>query len=167
MAKNSYNVPLDEMLEVMDNALKNGYSLAWGSDVSEKGFNYRAGLALVPEDASTLKVKGKDNKNFNDAGAFKHGEAFKKPVQELEITQEMRQKAFDNYETTDDHGMQMIGLARDQKGNKFYIVKNSWGKTNQCDGYFYASESFVRYKTMNFLVHKDAIPKNIRKKLGL
>lgn len=163
----SYNLPLDEMMEVFDNALMEGYSIAWGSDVSEKGFNYRAGLAIAPKDESTLKVEGQDNKNFNDAGAFKYGEAFKRPVEEVEVTQEMRQEAFDNYETTDDHGMHVIGIAKAQDGKTFYVVKNSWGKSNQCDGYFYASEPFVRYKTMNFLVHKDAIPKKIRKKLGL
>lgn len=167
MSKASYNLPLEEMMEVFNNAVDNGYSIAWGSDVSEKGFNYRAGLAVMPKDQSTLSVKGKDNKNFNNAGAFKYGEAFKKPVEELEITQELRQKAFDNYETTDDHGMHIIGVAKDQNGKRYYIVKNSWGKTNQCDGYFYASEAFVEYKTINFLVHKDALPKKISKKLGL
>jgi bleomycin hydrolase len=167
MSLESYNLPLDEMMEVFDNALEEGYSIAWGSDVSEKGFNYRAGLAVMPKDASTLSVKGSDSKNFNDAGAFKYGEAFKRPVEEIEVTQTMRQEAFDNYETTDDHGMHVIGIAKDQNNKKFYVVKNSWGKTNQCDGYFYASESFVAYKTMNFLVHKDALPKKIRKKLGL
>lgn len=167
MSKESYNLPISEMMEVFDNAVEEGYSVAWGSDVSEKGFNYRAGLAVMPSDASTLKVQGKDSKNFNDAGAFKYGEAFKKPVDELKITQEMRQKGFDNYETTDDHGMHVIGVAKDQNGKRYYIVKNSWGKTNQCDGYFYASEAFVKYKTINFLVHKNALPKKISKKLGL
>lgn len=167
MGKESYNLPLDEMMEVFDNAVMNGYSVAWGSDVSEKGFNYRAGLAVVPKDASDLEVKGKDSEYYNDAGAFKYGKAFQHPVEELEITQEMRQTAFDNFETTDDHGMQVIGVAKDQGGKKYYIVKNSWGKSNQCDGYFYASEAFVRYKTMNFLVHKDAVPKKLKKKMGI
>lgn len=167
MSKESYNLPLDEMMEVFNNAVDEGYSIAWGSDVSEKGFNYRAGLAVMPKDQSTLSVKGSDSKNFNDAGAFKYGEAFKKPVEELEITQELRQEGFDNYETTDDHGMHIIGVAKDQNGKRYYIVKNSWGKSNQCDGYFYASEAFVEYKTINFLVHKDALPKKISKKLGL
>jgi bleomycin hydrolase len=167
MNKASYNLPLDEMMEVFNNAVDNGYSIAWGSDVSEKGFNYRAGLAVMPKDQSTLAVTGEDNKNFNDAGAFKYGKAFQQPVEELEITQELRQEAFDNYETTDDHGMHVIGVAKDQNGKRYYIVKNSWGKTNQCDGYFYASEAFVEYKTINFLVHKDALPKKVKKKLGL
>lgn len=167
MSEESYNLPMEDMMRVFNNAVENGYSLAWGSDVSEKGFNYRAGLAVMPKDATTLSVKGTDSKNFNDAGAFKYGEAFQKPVEELEITQEMRQEAFDNYETTDDHGMHVIGVVKDQNGKRYYIVKNSWGKTNQCDGYFYASEAFVKYKTINFLVHKDALPKDIRKKLGL
>ncbi len=167
MSKESYNLPLDEMMRVFQDAVESGYSIAWGSDVSEKGFNYRAGLAVMPKDQATLSVQGEDNKNFNDAGAFKHGEAFKKPVEELTITQELRQEGFDNYETTDDHGMHVIGIVKDQNGKKYYVVKNSWGKTNQCDGYFYASEAFIQYKTINFLVHKDALPKDIRKKLGI
>lgn len=167
MNKASYNLPLDEMMEVFNDAVDNGYSIAWGSDISEKGFNYRAGLAVTPKDQSTLSVLGEDNKNFNDAGAFKYGKAFQQPVEELEITQELRQEAFDNYETTDDHAMHVIGVAKDQNGKRYYIVKNSWGKTNQCDGYFYASEAFVKYKTINFLVHKDALSKTIRKKLGI
>ncbi|MEH0156071.1 C1 family peptidase [Limibacter armeniacum] len=167
MGLQSYNLPLDEMMQVMDNALMNGYSIAWGADVSEKGFNYRAGLAIMPEDANTLSVQGKDSKYFNDAGAQKYGEAFIHPVKEKEITQEMRQEAFDNFQTTDDHGMHIVGIAKDQKGTKYYIVKNSWGKSNYCDGYFYASEAYTKYKTMNFMVHRDAIPKELKKKLGI
>jgi len=163
-----YNVPVDEMVEVMDNAIKNGYSLAWGSDVSEKGFSFKNGLAIVPKDESTIKKKGKDNKHFSDAGAEKISNAFDEPVEEKEITQEMRQKAFDNYQTTDDHGMHITGIAKDQKGTEYFIVKNSWGKTyNDCDGYFYASKTFVKYKTMDFMVHKDALSKAMKSKLGI
>jgi bleomycin hydrolase len=164
--KSFYNVTLDEMVEVMDNALTNGYSIAWASDVSEKGFSFRDRLAIVPEDFNNIKVVGKDNRNFSDAGAKKESSAFDAPVQELEITAENRQAAYDNQETTDDHGMHITGMATDQNGTKYYIVKNSWG-TKYSDGYFFASEAYVRYKTVNILVHKDAVPKALRKKLGI
>jgi len=163
----AYNVPLDEMVQITDNALKKGYGVAWASDVSEKGFSYRDGLAIVPEDESTIRTRGRDNRNFSDAGAQKISSAFDEPVEEKTISQEMRQIAFDNYQTTDDHGMHLTGIVKDQKGSKYYIVKNSWGKTNDCDGYLYASEAFFRYKTTNVMVHKDAIPKALRKKLKI
>lgn len=164
--KSFYNVTLDEMIEVMDNALTNGYSVAWASDVSEKGFNFRDRLAIVPEDFNNIKVIGKDNKNFSDAGAKKESSAFDAPVEELAITPENRQEAYDNQETTDDHGMHITGMATDQNGTKYYVVKNSWG-TKYSDGYFFASEAYVRYKTVNILVHKDAVPKSLKKKLGI
>ncbi|MCS5663370.1 MAG: aminopeptidase [Flavobacteriales bacterium] len=168
MMKSVYNVPMEEMMEVIDHALMNEYSIAWASDVSEKGFSFRDGLALVPVEETKIKKSGKDNKNFSDAGAKKKSSIFDAPCEEQEITQEMRQIAFDNYETTDDHGMHMTGIVNDQTGKKYYIVKNSWGtKHNDCDGYFYASEAFVEYKTMDIMLHKDALPKKIRKKLGI
>lgn len=159
------NIPLDEMMEVMKNAVMNGYSIGWAADVSEKGFSFKNGLAIVPENDEDLKVKGKDNKHFNDAGADKSGSQFDTPGEELQITQEMRQSAFDNYKTTDDHGMHFTGLVTDQNGNDYFIVKNSWGtKHNDCDGYFYASMPYVAYKTMNIMVHEDALPKELKKK---
>ena len=168
MMKSVYNIPFEEMMEVIDHALMNKYSVAWASDVSEEGFSFRDGLALVPLDGANIKKSGKDNKNFSDAGAVKESTVFDAPCEEKEITQEMRQIAFDNYETTDDHGMHMTGIVNDQNGKKYYIVKNSWGtKHNDCDGYFYASEAFVEYKTMDIMLHKDALPKKIRKKLGI
>ncbi len=168
MMKSVYNIPFEEMMEVINYALMNKYSIAWASDVSEEGFSFRDGLALVPLDGANIKKSGKDNKNFSDAGAVKESTVFDAPSEEKEITQEMRQIAFDNYETTDDHGMHMTGIVNDQNGKKYYIVKNSWGtKHNDCDGYFYASEAFVEYKTMDIMLHKDALPKKIRKKLGI
>lgn len=168
MMKSIYNVPMEEMMEVIDHALMNDYSMAWASDVSEEGFSFRDGLALVPIDGANIKKTGKDNKNYSDAGAVKESTVFDAPCEEKEITQEMRQKAFDNYETTDDHGMHVTGIVKDQTGKKYYIVKNSWGtKHNDCDGYFYASEAFVEYKTMDIMLHKDALPKKIRKKLRI
>ena len=166
--KRSYNVPLDEMMTIMENALMNGYTFAWGADVSEKGFNYRKGLAILPEDKNSLEQKGKDSENFNTANAERVGDGFMQPVKQQEVTQEQRQREFDNWETTDDHGMQITGIVKDQEGEKYFIVKNSWGNdNNDCGGYFYASYPYVRLKTMNILVHKDAISKDLKKKLEL
>lgn len=166
--RSSYNLPLDEFMMVMEEGLKKGYTFAWGADVSEKGFSFKNGLAIVPENENTIKVKGRDNKNFSDAGAEKIANCFDEPVKEKEITQEMRQIGFDNQTTTDDHGMHVTGLVKDQKGTKYFIVKNSWGlEHNDLDGYFYASFPYVRYKTMNIQIHKDAIPDKIKKKLGI
>jgi bleomycin hydrolase len=166
--RTSYNLPIDEFMTVMEEAVKNGYTFAWGADVSEKGFSFKNGLAIVPEDENTIKIKGKDNKHFSDAGAEKVADCFDEPVKELEITQEMRQEGFDSQTTTDDHGMHVTGIVKDQKGTKYFLVKNSWGtEFNDCDGYFYASFPYVKYKTMNILIHKDAIPAPIKKKLGI
>ncbi len=162
-----YNVPMDDMMSLMKNAVANGYSVGWAADVSEKGFSFRDGLAIVPEDENALKTKGKDNKHFNNAGAKKEGTQFDSPGPEKEITQELRQEGFDNYKTTDDHGMHFTGLVADQDGNEYFIVKNSWGTAyNDCDGYFYASMPYVAYKTINFMVHKDALPKALKKKMN-
>ncbi len=164
----SYNLPIEELMAVMDGAIDNGYSFAWGADVSEKGFAFREGLAILPEDDSTIDVKGKDNQNFSDAGAEKVSNAFEQPVPQKEVTQELRQEQFDNWMTTDDHGMQVTGIVEDQNGDRYYIVKNSWGtQYNNLDGYFFASEAYVKLKTMNIYLHKDAIPKEIAKKLNI
>ena len=121
----------------------------------------------MPEDDKALSMTGKDNKHFSDAGAKRTGTQFDSPGKEKTITQEMRQTAFDNYSTTDDHGMHITGLVTDQLGSKYYIVKNSWGTKNDCDGYMYASVPYVQYKTMDIMVHKDALSKSTKKKLGL
>ena len=164
----SYNVTLDDLYAIAENALKNGYTIAWGADVSEKGFGFRDGLAIVPEDESTIEVSGRDNKNFSDAGADKKSNAFLNPTKELKITEQMRQDAYDKKLTTDDHGMHIVGLYKDQNGTNYFLVKNSWGDDrNYPKGYFYASESYFRYKTMNYYLHKNAIPKEIRKKLNI
>lgn len=165
----SYNLPLNEFMEVFDNAINNGYSIAWGSDVSEKGFT-RNGVAVVP-DIKTMETAGSDQDRWVGLSrAEKDAEIRKmleKPCKELTITQEMRQKDYDNYQTTDDHGMHIYGIAKDQTGKKFYMVKNSWGTDNKYKGTWYASEAFVAYKTMNIVVHKDALPKAIKAKLGI
>ena len=165
-----YNVPMEELEQIIDNSLDNGYTVAWAADISEKGFSTsKKGVAVVPdlnfEDMEEAEIakweklsdKEKEEKLFELNG----------PGAEKKITQEMRQIDFDNYQTTDDHGMLILGTATDQNGSVYYKIKNSWGKYNDYDGYFYASKPYVRYKTMSIMVNKDAIPKNIRKKLNL
>lgn len=162
----SYNLPIDEFMEVMDNSVRKGYTFAWGSDVSELGFT-RNGIAVMP-DMKRTDLGGSDMAKWTGmTAADKTKEATSKPGPELEITQEMRQVAFDNWETTDDHGMLIYGIAKDQIGNEYFMVKNSWGTDNKYNGTWYASKAFVKYKTMNIVVHKDALPKAIAKKLGL
>ena len=164
----SYNIPLDELMDVLDKAIDKGYSFSWGSDVSERGFS-RDGIAIVP----TADIKDMSNaeitkwvalsKKEKDAQLYK----FDKPGKEKEITQEMRQEAFDNYQTQDDHGMHVVGKAVDQAGNKYFVVKNSWGDYNKYHGYLYVSYPFLAYKTTSIMIHKDALPKDLKKKLGI
>ena len=163
----SWNLPLDEFMAVMDNAVKKGYTFAWGSDVSEQGFS-RNGTAVMPDIIKGAELSGSDMARWTGmTPADKRRELSSKPSPEMEITQEMRQTAFDNWETTDDHGMQIYGIAKDQTGKEYFMVKNSWGKAGKYNGIWYASKAFVAYKTMNILVHKDALPKEIAKKLGI
>ncbi len=151
-----YNLPLAEFSEVMRNAIQTGYTIAWGADVSEKGFMRADGLAIVPE------------KPFSEMTEEERKSLATKPVKQLSMTQELRQKAFDNYETQDDHGMHITGLVKDQNETNYYVVKNSWGReSNQCDGYFFASESYVLYKTTSIMLHKKALPVAVAKKLGI
>jgi bleomycin hydrolase len=163
----SYNLPLDELQKVAESSLMNGYTWAWGADVSEKGFSFKNGVAIVPVHDSLITQVGKDNKAFNDAGALRSGSAFDKPMAEKIINDSLRQIAFDNYQTTDDHGMHATGLVKDQNGNTYFKIKNSWGTGNDCGGYLYCSMPYFRYKTLNIFIHKNAIPKDIAKKLGI
>jgi len=165
--QSSYNLPLEDLWAVMTSSLRNGYTFAWASDVSEKGFSFKNGLGIVPAHDSMLKQKGKDDKQFNNAGADRTGSAFDSPHPEMKITQKLRQEAFDNKSTTDDHGMHAMGLAQDQNGNVYIKIKNSWGTVNDLQGFMFISEAYMKYKTMNILIHKDALPKDIKKKLGL
>jgi bleomycin hydrolase len=165
-----YNVPMNEMMEIMEKALMDGYTIGWASDVSEKGFMYRKGIAIVPEtetkNMSDSEISKWESLSKTEKAAKLSGDAG--PVKEKVITQEMRQVAYDNYKTTDDHGMHIVGIAKDQKDNKYFIVKNSWADdSNKYNGYFYASYPFVAYKTMSFMIHKDALSKEMKNKLGL
>ena len=163
-----YNVPMEDMMRIIDNAISNGYTLAWGADVSEIGFT-RKGIGVVPDDDNGADITGSDMAKWVGMSADKKKEELtKKPLPEKTITQQMRQDAYDNWETTDDHGMQIFGTATDQNGKKYYMIKNSWG-TMRSDykGIWYVSEAFMQYKTNDVLVHKDALPKDIRKKLKI
>lgn len=165
----SYNLPIDELMQVFDNAINNGYSVAWASDVSEKGFS-RNGVA-VAADIESMERSGSDQDRWLGLSQTQKDQEIKKmlekPCQEIKVTQELRQEEYDNYKTTDDHGMLIYGIAKDQTGKKFYMVKNSWGTDSKYKGTWYASETFVAFKTMNIVVHKNAIPKEIRAKLGI
>lgn len=161
----SWNLPLEEFMQVMDNAVRNGYTFAWGADVSEIGFT-RDGICVVPDMEKAPELSGSDMAHWLGLSATdKRKEVTSHPMPELEITEAMRQEAYDNWETTDDHGMIIYGLAKDQTGKEYFMVKNSWGTTRGYNGIWYASKAFVAYKTMNILIHKDAIPKEILKKL--
>ncbi len=144
-----YNVPLDQLEEIVDHALQNGYSIAWDGDVSESSFSSRDGIAVLPAEG------GKD-------------EGFKtKPVKEISVNQKMRQEGFESFATTDDHLMHLVGSSKDQSGNIYYKIKNSWGEISDYKGYLYMSKAYVRMKTISIMVHKDAIPKNIAQRLEL
>jgi len=150
-----YNVQLNDVTDIIDNALKSGYTVAWATDVSEKSFSWKNGVAYIPEIP------------FTEMTAQQKAEMFNGPKPEMTITQENRQLAFDNYQTTDDHGMHIVGLAKDQNGKEYYIVKNSWGATNDYKGYLYVTKNYVKYKTTAFLLNKAGIPASISKKLAL
>lgn len=167
--RESYNMPLEELMDVFISALEGGYTIAWGGDVSEKGFSHKKGIAIVPDKENPDLSDSERSKweNLSQKEKDKKLYQFKKPVKEKLITQALRQEGFDNYQTTDDHGMHITGLVEDQHGTIYYKVKNSWNTDNTLDGYIYMSQAFMEYKTMNIVVHKDAIPKSIRKKLNL
>ena len=161
-----YNVSLDELTDIAFNALDNGYTVLWGGDVSEKGFSWNNGIAIVPEDNIDDNT-GTDRARFKQDEKNKKTKLFNELVPEKSITVEMRQAAFDNFETTDDHGMHITGYLTDKNGTRYFKVKNSWDTTNPFDGYIYMSEKFYRYKTLSVIVHKNAVPSSIKKKLKL
>ena len=150
-----YNVKMNDLTDIIDNALKKGYSVGWAGDVSEKGFSWKNGVAYVPAKGVAEMTPEEKESMFNG------------PKAELEITEQMRQAAFDNYNTTDDHGMHIVGLYKDQNGKEYYMIKNSWGASNDYKGYMYMSKNFVKYKTTAILLHKGGQPKDIAKKLDI
>lgn len=161
----SYNLPLDELMEVMYHAIAEGYTIAWASDVSETGFS-RNGIATVP-DVDKKPQMGSDQEKWVGKEEEKKEEKAEDKTGEKTITQEMRQEGYDRKTTTDDHGMHIYGLAKDQNGNNYFMVKNSWGDAGKYKGIWYASDAFVQYKTMNIVINKNALPKDIKKKLGI
>ena len=164
-----YNVPLEEMMEIVDNAIDEGYTVLWAADVSEKGFKWYEGVALLPKVDRNKERTGTELARWVKLRSSEKEDElydFKGPVEEVEATQDIRQKGFDNYETTDDHGMVIVGKAVDQKGNKYFKVKNSWDTDQVYNGYFYVSETYFKLKTMGIMINKKAIPTSITKKLG-
>lgn len=160
---------MDEMMKIIDNAINEGYTIAWGGDVTEDGFT-RMGLGIAYDVKKVRSMAGTDaDRWFKLSSTEKKSKLDSLGVDAPEIvpTQEMRQEAFDNWETTDDHGMVIFGIAKDKNGREYYMVKNSWGEYGDYKGIWYMSKNYVAYKTMSFMVNKNAIPKDIRKKLGL
>ncbi len=165
----SYNVPMDEMMRIIDNALDNGYTVAWGGDVSEEGFT-RQGLGILYDTKKAQSLTGSDQARWlklQPAEKRNLLESLGVAAPEMTPSQEQRQKEFDNWELTDDHGMHIYGLAKDQNGREYYMVKNSWGETGDYKGIWYMTKAFVAAKTMDFMINKKAIPADIRQKLGI
>ena len=165
----SYNVPMDEMMRIIDNAIEQGYTIAWGGDVSEDGFT-RKGLGIAYDTKKMQSLTGSDAAKWLRLTQTKKNEKIDSlgiSAPEIVPTQELRQERFDNWELTDDHGMHIYGVAKDQNGKEYYMVKNSWGEYGDYKGTWYMTKAFVAHNTMDYLVNKNAIPKDIRKKLGL
>lgn len=165
----SYNLPMDEMMQIIDNAVMNGYTVAWGGDVSEPGFT-RDGLAYMIDAKKMQSLQGSDMARWLGLSAAKRRNLIDSlgcNVPEVQATQEMRQERFDNWELTDDHGMLIYGIAKDQNGKEYYMVKNSWGEAGKYKGTWYMTKTFIAANTMDYMVNKNAIPANIRKKMGI
>ena len=165
----SYNLPMDEMMQIIDNAVMNGYTVAWGGDVSEPGFT-RDGLAYMIDAKKMQSLQGSDMARWLGLSAAKRRNLIDSlgcNVPEVQPTQEMRQERFDNWELTDDHGMLIYGIAKDQNGKEYYMVKNSWGEAGNYKGTWYMTKTFIAANTMDYMVNKNAIPANIRKKMGI
>ena len=164
----SFNVPMEEMKAAVDNALDKGYTVCWSADVSEKGFQWKNGFALLPEPLTGDNLEGTELARWVQLSDKERQDAtykIKGPVKERKVTQETRQKSFDNYETTDDHGMVIVGYATDQEGNRYYKVKNSWTDKQIYNGYLYVSEPYFLEKTMSVLVNKDSLPASLASKM--
>ena len=165
-----YNVPMEELQQIVDNAIDKGYTVLWAADVSEKGFKWYDGVALMPKVDREKSMEGTELDRWvklKDSEKEDKMYDFKGPVEEVTVTQESRQQGFDNYETIDDHGMVIVGKAVDQKGNKYYKVKNSWDSEQVYKGYFYISMPYFLAKTMSIMVNKDGVPAGILEKLNM
>ena len=165
----SWNVPMEDMARIIDNAIMNGYTVAWGGDVSEEGFT-RQGLAYFYDTKKMESLAGSDMARWLKLSPQKKTsliDSLGVNVPELAPTQEQRQQRYDNWELTDDHGMLIFGIAKDQNGKEYYMVKNSWGETGAYKGICYMTKNYVVANTMDYMVNKNAIPKDIRKKLGI
>lgn len=164
----SLNVPMEEMQSMVDDALEKGYTVMWAADVSEPGFKWREGYANIPAGKGEKDMTDTELSRWvklSDSDREKSRYEEKGPVKEITVTQESRQEGFDNFETTDDHGMVIVGYATDQEGNRFYKVKNSWDTNQVYDGYLYVSVPYFLAKTIGVGVHKDVIPAKIAKKI--
>lgn len=150
-----YNVPMQDLTRIIDSALYKGYTVAWTTDISDKGFSWPYGIAYVPD------------KSFDEMSHTEQQNMFKKPMSEKKITATERQQALDNWNTTDDHAMHIVGLAKDQNGKPYYLVKNSWGRANEYKGYMYVTKEFVRYKTITLMLHKDGLTSDFRSNLNI
>ena len=166
-----FNLPLDELMEVTDHALKNGYTVCWDGDVSEKGFSFKNGVAINPELKKVEDYSNTDRARFekmDEKERMEEAYKFEQPFPEVKVTPDVRQQGFESFVTTDDHLMHLTGIAKDQNGTKYYVTKNSWGtERNTFGGYLNMSESYVRAKTIYIMIHKDALPKALRSKLGI
>ena len=166
-----YNLPLDELMDVIDGALRSGYSVCWDGDVSERGFRFANGVAINPDVRDLSRYSAADSAVFaplTEAQRLDSVMTFSRPYPEIVVTPEVRQEGFESFVTTDDHLMHLTGLAKDQNGTKYYVTKNSWGTDrNGFGGYLNMSESFVRAKTIYVMLHKDALPAALRKRLGI
>lgn len=164
-----YNVPIDELVEIMDYALENGYTVNWDGDVSERGFSHANGVAINPDVNKMEDLSETDRARFEDMTRGRdQGYSFDMPLPEIDVTQQIRQEGYESFTTTDDHLMHVTGIVKDQNGTKYYITKNSWGtERNKFGGYLNMSESYVKAKVIFIMVHKDAVPDAIRTKLGI
>lgn len=161
------NVPIDELKAIVDNAINNGHSVVWAADVSEPGFKWKEGFAVMPKERTAADLEGTELSRWvklSDKEREKEKYSFKYPIQEIEVSQADRQKWFDSLETTDDHGMVIVGTATDQDGKQYYKVKNSWDTNQIYDGYFYVSIPYFLAKTISIYVNRNAVPKEISKK---
>ena len=163
----SINLELDDFMQIIDDAIKAGYTVLWGGDVSEDGFT-RDGLAVYPDLQAAADGPGADQARWLKLDRnSKRAELSKKPLPQKKVTAEERQRGYDNFETGDDHGMHLFGIATDQEGTRYYMIKNSWGKTGKYDGIWYMTTEFCRAKTLNYVVNKAAISKDLKKKYGI